>query len=91
MILLSWGPDLDTGDLDHEHGGPQNVPRVVAPELDPRHLLDLMEVDGLDLLHAVLQVRLRVQHVVRGDVAAIKQSHHYYIQNNYMYNATIYY
>lgn len=37
---------------------------VVTPELDAGHLLHLMEVDGLDLLHAVLQVGLRVQHVV---------------------------
>lgn len=55
---------FDASDLDHEHGGSEDVPGVVAPELDACHLLDLVEVDGLDLLHAVLQVRLRVQHVV---------------------------
>jgi len=68
VCVWPW-PHLDTGDLDHEHGGAQHVARMVAPELDAGHLLHLVEVDGLDLLHALLQVRLRVQHVVRRDVA----------------------
>lgn len=48
---------------------------VVAPELDPSHLLDLMEVNGLNLVHALLQVRLSVQHVIGRNVAAIRQSY----------------
>lgn len=43
---------------------------VVAPELDAGHLLHLVEVDSLDLLHALLQVRLRVEHLIGRDVAA---------------------
>lgn len=51
---------------------------VVAPELDPSHLLDLMEVNGLNLVHALLQVRLSVQHVIGRNVAAIRQSQSYF-------------
>lgn len=51
---------------------------VVAPELDPSHLLDLMEVNGLNLVHALLQVRLSVQHVISRNVAAIRQSQSYF-------------
>lgn len=46
---------------------------VVTPELDAGDFLHLVEVDGLDLLHAVLQVRLRVEHVVCRDVAVVTQ------------------
>ncbi len=60
--------DLDSGDLDHEHGGSEHVAGVVTPELDAGNFLHLVEVDGLDLLHALLQVRLSVQHVVCRDV-----------------------
>ena len=60
---------LDARYLDHKHGGPEDVAGVVAPELDPRHLLHLVEVNGLDLIHALLQVRLCVQHVICRDVA----------------------
>lgn len=59
---------LDASNLDHEHGGAQDVAGVVTPELDACDLLHFVEVDGLDLLHALLQVRLGVQHVVCGDV-----------------------
>lgn len=51
---------------------------VVAPELDPSHLLDLMEVNGLNLVHALLQVRLSVQHVIGRNVAAMRQSQSYF-------------
>jgi hypothetical protein len=40
----------------HEHGGAQDVAGIVAPELDPVHLLLLVEVDRLDLVHGRLQV-----------------------------------
>lgn len=43
---------------------------VVTPELDASNLFDLVEVDGLNLLHALLQVGLRVQHVIGRDVTA---------------------
>lgn len=55
---------LDSSNLNHEHGGSEDMTSVVTPELDASHFLHLVEVDGLDLLHAVLQVRLRVQHVI---------------------------
>lgn len=55
---------LDPRYFNHEHSSSQHVAGVVAPELDPCHLLHLMKVDGLDLVHALLQVSLSVQHVV---------------------------
>lgn len=68
---------LDSSYLDHEHGSSQHMPSVVAPELDSSHLLDLVEVDGLNLIHALLQVSLRVQHVICRNVAAINQQQNY--------------
>lgn len=65
-----WRTHLDAGDLDHEHGGSEDMAGVVTPELNASHLLHLVEVDGLDLFHAVLQVGLRVQHVISWDVTA---------------------
>ena len=41
---------------------------IVTPELDPSHLLLLMEVDCLNLVHSRLQVTVREQLLVRGDV-----------------------
>lgn len=61
---------LDPSYLDHKHGGSEHVTSVVTPELDASNFFDLVEVDGLNLLHALLQVGLRVQHVVCRDVTA---------------------
>lgn len=47
---------------------------MVSPELDPSHLLDLVEMNGLDLIRALLQVSLGIQHVIGRNVAAIKQT-----------------
>lgn len=69
---------LDASYFNHEHSSSQHMAGVVAPELDPSHLLDLMEVNGLNLVHALLQVRLSVQHVIGRNVAAIRQSQSYF-------------
>lgn len=45
---------LDPSYLNHKHGSTQNVTSVVTPELDASDLFDLMEVDGLNLFHALL-------------------------------------
>ena len=42
--------------------------RIVTPELDPSHLLLLVEVDSLNLVHGRLQVTVREQLLVRRDV-----------------------
>ena len=60
--------DLDAGNLDHKHGGAQDVPCVVPPELDSVHLEGLVVVAGGDLGHGRSQVLLVVQHVVNGHV-----------------------
>lgn len=36
---------LDTSDLYHKHGSSENMARMVAPELDARHLPLLVEVN----------------------------------------------
>ena len=46
-------------DLDHEHRRAEHVPRVVAPELDAAVLNDLMEIDQLDPLRALVEVCLQ--------------------------------
>ena len=65
--------DAHAGDLHHEHGCAQDVPGVVRPELDTAHLALLVEVDGLDLVHAGLQVLLSVEHLLGGDVADLDE------------------
>ncbi|KAA8582159.1 hypothetical protein FQN60_008899 [Etheostoma spectabile] len=52
--ITTLGP-MSSNYLDHKHGSSQHMPSVVAPELDSSHLLDLVEVDGLNLIHALLQ------------------------------------
>lgn len=49
------------------------MPSVVTPELDSGHLFDLVEVDGFNLIHALFQVSLSVQHVVCRDVAVVNE------------------
>ena len=55
-------------DFEHEHGRSQDMPCIVAPELDARHFLLLVEVDRLDLVHGRLQVAVCEQLLVRRDV-----------------------
>ena len=55
-------------DFEHEHGRSQYMPGIVAPELDARHLLLLVEVDRLNLVHGRLQVAVCEQLLVRRDV-----------------------
>lgn len=66
------GMHLDPSYLDHKHSSTQNVTSVVTPELDASNFFDLVEVDGLNLFHALLQISLRVQHVICRDVTAVK-------------------
>lgn len=62
---------LHSRNLNHKHGCSQDVAGMVTPELDSRHLLNFMEVDGFDFVHAFLQVCLGVQHVICRYVAEI--------------------
>ena len=63
--------DRDPGDLEHEHGGAEDVARVVAPELDAAHLLLLVEIYSLDLIHGCFQITL-IEHLVCGNVVHLK-------------------
>ena len=70
---ISCVENLDSSNLQHEHGGPQNMSCVVAPELDSSHLLLLMEVDGFNLVHRSLKITLCKQHLVCGNIAHLNQ------------------
>ena len=52
-------------DFDHEHGGSEHVTRVITPESNSIDIHFLVEIDGLDLLHALLDVVFRIQHLIR--------------------------
>lgn len=73
--LRSWY--LDSSYFNHKHSSSQYMAGVVAPKLNPSHLLNLMEVNGLNLIHALFQIRLSVQHVISRNIAIIKQSLNY--------------
>lgn len=67
-------PHLHTSNLDHKHGGTQDMASMVAPELNASHFFHFMEVDRLDLVHAFLQVRLCVQHVICRNITAEREA-----------------
>lgn len=56
---------LHACDLNHEHGGSQNMARVVTPKLDSCNFLNFMKVDGFNFVHALFQICLSIQHVIR--------------------------
>lgn len=67
-------PHLHTSNLDHKHGCTQDMASMVAPELNASHFFHFMEVDRLDLVHAFLQVRLCVQHVICRNITAEREA-----------------
>jgi len=60
---------LNTCNLDHKHCCPEHMPSIVAPEFDTSNLCLLVKVDSLNTVHTGLYVFLRVQHLLRGNIA----------------------
>lgn len=57
------------GDFDHEHGCPEHMTSVVAPEANALVLQFLMVVDEFNLLERLVEVLVAEEHLLGGRVA----------------------